>query len=102
MRTKSLTACIAVSCCAGQPITGEDTLAVILFEMVLKFCAGSSPHFPIKKVLLLLWKTILVGTVNMPPNMVLYMLSFRRRELHLVIQNHQAAMLTAAKFVSFG
>lgn len=43
----------------GTPF-GEELLPVKLLSMVTHLCAGTTPHFPMKKVLLLLWKVLLV------------------------------------------
>ena len=50
----------------SQPVLGEDTLTSLLFAMLLSFCSGSMPHYPIRKILLLIWKSVLASMGGMP------------------------------------
>ena len=45
----------------SEPVYGDDSLTAFLFRMLLNFCNGSMPHFPIRKILLLIWKSILAS-----------------------------------------
>eukprot|EP00061_Rhincodon_typus_P016619 g44927.t1 len=53
----------------SSPVYNGEPFAVLLFSLINKYCNGHTPHCPIKKVLLLLWKTILAlyytGAFNM-------------------------------------
>lgn len=39
---------------------GDELLTVTLFQMLNNFCSGLAPHYPVKKITLLLWKIILI------------------------------------------
>ncbi len=49
----------------NNPVHCDDNLTAFLFRMLLNFCNGSMPHYPIRKILLLLWKTILASLGGM-------------------------------------
>lgn len=40
--------------------SGDEILSIILFQMLNNFCSGSAPHYPVRKITLLLWKIILI------------------------------------------
>ena len=43
----------------NSTVCGDETLTSLLFMMLISFCNGSMPHYPIKKILLLIWKSVL-------------------------------------------
>ena len=44
----------------GSVIFGKTIILQTLFELFLKFASGAAPHYPLKKLLLLIWKVLLV------------------------------------------
>ena len=50
----------------SNPTRSEDSLTQTLFAMLLRFCSSAQPHFPIKKIVLVIWKVILatLGGLN--------------------------------------
>lgn len=38
----------------------DELLSVTLFQMLNNFCGGLAPHYPVRKITLLLWKVILI------------------------------------------
>ncbi|OQV11826.1 Striatin-interacting protein 1-like protein [Hypsibius exemplaris] len=47
------------------PIFGKTILLHHLFELFMKYASGSAPHYPLKKLLLLIWKVLLVSCGGM-------------------------------------
>ena len=54
-----------------NPVYGDETLTSLLFIMLLSFCNGTMPHYPVKKILLLLWKSVLAMMGGMKELVVL-------------------------------
>lgn len=45
-----------------EPIeNGNEPLLIVLFDMLHPFYIGTAPHFPIKKIVLLIWKILLLS-----------------------------------------
>ncbi|CAI2344446.1 unnamed protein product [Caenorhabditis sp. 36 PRJEB53466] len=45
-----------------EPIeNGHECLLIVLFDMLHPFYIGTAPHFPIKKIVLLIWKILLLS-----------------------------------------
>uniref|UniRef100_A0A915KLT9 Far11/STRP C-terminal domain-containing protein n=1 Tax=Romanomermis culicivorax TaxID=13658 RepID=A0A915KLT9_ROMCU len=50
-----------VSVSGSYGLEQHASFASLIFDAVSRFCTSSAPHFPIKKLMLLLWKTVLTS-----------------------------------------
>ena len=50
----------------SHPSGNEEGITSTMFSMLLRFCSSAQPHFPIKKIILVIWKIILatLGGLN--------------------------------------
>lgn len=49
----------------GLPVFGKTIFLSHLLDLFMKYASNTAPHFPLKKLLLLIWKVILVSVLDL-------------------------------------